>query len=49
VLSSPATKKALSDQGMQPRDLIADKFAAFIRAERDKFAKAVKDAGINPQ
>jgi tripartite-type tricarboxylate transporter receptor subunit TctC len=34
---------------MQPRALAAEKFAAFIRAERDKFAKVVKDAGIKPQ
>ena len=49
VLASPDTKKQLSDQGMQPNALMADKFAAFIRAERDKFAKVVKDAGISPQ
>ena len=49
VLAAPSTKKALADQGMQPRELIADKFAAFIRSERDKFAKVVKDAGISPQ
>jgi tripartite-type tricarboxylate transporter receptor subunit TctC len=49
VLGRPATKKALSDQGTQTHDLTPDQFAAFIRSERDKFAKAVKDAGINPQ
>jgi len=49
VLASPDTKKQLADQGMQPKALAAEKFAAFIRAERDKFAKVVKDAGIKPQ
>jgi tripartite-type tricarboxylate transporter receptor subunit TctC len=49
VLALPDTKKQLSDQGMQPSPLMAEKFSAFIRAERDKFAKVVKDAGINPQ
>ena len=49
VLALPSTKKQLSGQGMQPRALMAEKFAAFIRAERDKFAKVVKDAGIVPQ
>jgi tripartite-type tricarboxylate transporter receptor subunit TctC len=49
VVASPVTKKALSDQAMQPHDLMGDKFAAFIRSERDKFAKVVKDVGIAPQ
>jgi tripartite-type tricarboxylate transporter receptor subunit TctC len=49
VLAQADTKKQLSDQGMQPKALMAEKFSAFIRAERDKFAKVVKDAGINPQ
>lgn len=49
VLAAPGTKKLLSDQGMQPQSLVAEKFAAFIRSERDKFAKVVKDAGISPQ
>src|SRR5688500_6798569 len=49
VLASPDTKKQLSDQGMQPQALVGGKFAAFIRSERDKFAKVVKAAGINPQ
>jgi tripartite-type tricarboxylate transporter receptor subunit TctC len=49
VLGQPDTKKLLSDQGMQPRGLMGEKFSAFIRAERDKFAKAVKAAGIKPQ
>ena len=34
---------------MQPTPLTADKFAAFIRAERTKWAKLVKDVGIKPQ
>jgi hypothetical protein len=29
--------------------VMGDKFAAFIRSERDKFAKAVKDIGIQPK
>jgi len=34
---------------MQPRGLMGEKFSAFIRAERDKFAEAVKAAGVVPQ
>jgi hypothetical protein len=29
--------------------MTAEKFAAFIRAERAKWAKVVKDVGITPQ
>jgi tripartite-type tricarboxylate transporter receptor subunit TctC len=49
VLALPDTKKQLADQGMQPTPLVGDKFAAFIRAERAKWAKLVKDVGIKPQ
>ena len=49
ALASPDTKKQLADQGMQPTPMIAEKFAAFIRAERAKWAKVVKDVGIKPQ
>jgi len=49
VLALPETQKQLAGQGMQPKALMAEKFAVYIRAERDKFAKVVKDAGIKPQ
>jgi tripartite-type tricarboxylate transporter receptor subunit TctC len=49
ALALPDTKKQLADQGMQPTALTAEKFSAFIRAERAKWAKVVRDVGINPQ
>jgi len=49
ALALPDTKKQLADQSMQPTPLMAEKFAAFIRAERNKWAKVVKDVGIKPQ
>ncbi len=49
ALALPETRRQLADQGMQPTPLTADKFAAFIRAERTKWAKLVKDVGIKPQ
>lgn len=48
-LELPDTKKQLADQSMMPTPLMADKFAAFIGSERAKWAKIVKDVGINPQ
>jgi tripartite-type tricarboxylate transporter receptor subunit TctC len=49
ALGQPEVKKQLADQGMQLTPLIADKFAAFVRSERTKWAKVVKDVGIKPQ
>jgi tripartite-type tricarboxylate transporter receptor subunit TctC len=49
ALALPATLKALTDQGMQPTPLAHEKFAAFIRSERAKWAKVVKDVGIEPR
>jgi len=46
VLALPETRKRLAEQSIQPGTLTTDQFAKFIRSERDKFAKVVKDAGI---
>ena len=49
VLARTDTRKQLADQGIQPTPLEPDKFAAFIRSERSKWAKVVKDIGIEPK
>ena len=49
ALDMPDTRKRLVDQGFQVTPLPDQKFAAFIRAERAKWAKLVKDVGIQPQ
>ena len=49
VLALPDTRKRIMDQGFQLNVMPVEKFAAFIRAERAKWAKAVKDIGIEPQ
>jgi tripartite-type tricarboxylate transporter receptor subunit TctC len=49
ALALPDTRRQLADQGMHPTPLTAEKYAAFIRAERAKWAKLVKDVGIKPQ
>ena len=49
ALARPDARKRLADQGFQPHPLTAEKFAAFIRAERAKWAKLVKDVGIEPR
>ena len=49
ALALPDTRKRLAEQGIQVTPLTHDKFAAFIRSERAKWAKLVKDVGIKPQ
>jgi tripartite-type tricarboxylate transporter receptor subunit TctC len=49
ALDQPDTRKRLAVQGFQLHVMSAEKFAAFIRAERAKWAKVVKDIGIEPQ
>ena len=49
ALALPDARKRLADQGIQVTPLTHDKFAAFIRSERAKWAMIVKDVGIQPQ
>jgi tripartite-type tricarboxylate transporter receptor subunit TctC len=49
ALDMPDTRKQLVAQGFQVNALTAEKFGAFIRSERAKWAKVVKDVGIVPQ
>jgi tripartite-type tricarboxylate transporter receptor subunit TctC len=46
VFAMPDTKRRLADQAIQLTPLEHQKFAAFIKSERDKWAKLVKDVGI---
>jgi len=46
ALDLPETRQRLAEQGVQPKPLTFEKYAAFIRAERAKWAKLVKDVGI---
>ena len=49
ALEQPEVRKQLADQGMQLTPLMGGKFAAFVRSERAKWKKVVKDVGIEPQ
>ena len=49
VLAQPDTRKRIVDQGFQLHVMSGEKFGAFARAERAKYAKVVKDIGIAPQ
>jgi tripartite-type tricarboxylate transporter receptor subunit TctC len=49
VLALPDTRKRLAEQGIQPSKLNTEQFAEFIRSERAKYAKVVRDVGIIPE
>jgi len=49
ALALPETRKRLADQGVQVTPMSHDEYAAYIRSERAKWAKLVKDVGIKPQ
>jgi tripartite-type tricarboxylate transporter receptor subunit TctC len=49
ALALPETGRRLAGQGFQLTPLTSEKFAVFIRSERAKWAKVVKDVGIVPQ
>ena len=46
ILQTPDMKESLAAQGAEVRLMSPDEFAAFIRREKDRWAKVVKDAGI---
>jgi tripartite-type tricarboxylate transporter receptor subunit TctC len=49
TLAQPDTRKRIVDSGFQLYVMSADKAAAFIHAERTRWAKVVKQVGIAPQ
>ncbi|MGH8666048.1 MAG: Bug family tripartite tricarboxylate transporter substrate binding protein [Burkholderiales bacterium] len=48
-LALPTARKQLADQGIQTDGRTAEQFATFIRSEHAKWAKVVKDIGIEPK
>jgi len=49
ILAAPDTREKLSSDGAEPVGSTPEQFAAFIRAETDKWGKVVKAAGIQPE
>ena len=49
VLQQPNVKELLGKDGAEPVGSTPEQFAAFIKAETAKWAKVVKDAGIQPE
>lgn len=49
VLALPEVRERLADQGVDVEPMDGAQFAAFIKAETARWAKVVKDAGIQPQ
>jgi tripartite-type tricarboxylate transporter receptor subunit TctC len=49
ALASADLKQRLTGAGIEPHPTTPQEFAAYIRSERLRFAKVIKDAGIKPQ
>jgi tripartite-type tricarboxylate transporter receptor subunit TctC len=49
VLKEPAVGDAIVKAGYEPSDMSPAEFAAFLHAEADRYAQAVKAAKIEPQ
>jgi len=49
ALNAPDVQRRLMEQGVDPAPSTPDQFAAFIRAETEKWAKVVKEAGVPQQ
>jgi len=47
-LREPDLRQRLASQGAEPLTSSPDEFAAYLRAEIDKWAKVVKVAGMKP-
>jgi tripartite-type tricarboxylate transporter receptor subunit TctC len=49
ALAAPDLKERLLTAGIQPLGTTPAQFGTFIRSEAVRYAKVIKDAGINPQ
>jgi tripartite-type tricarboxylate transporter receptor subunit TctC len=49
ALASADLKERLTAAGIEPHPTTPEQFAAYIKSERVRFAKVIKDAGIKPQ
>jgi tripartite-type tricarboxylate transporter receptor subunit TctC len=49
ALAAPDMKERLLTAGIQPLGTSPEQFGNFIRTETQRFAKVIKDAGIQPQ
>ena len=49
LLSDPAIRQRLIDDGAEVQAMSVSEFAVFMRAENARWVKVVKDAGIKPQ
>jgi len=49
VLSDPAIRKRLVDDGAEVQTMSSSELGAFMRSENARWVKVVKDAGIQPQ
>jgi len=49
VLADPDVKRRMLAAGAEPSGMTPERFAAFVRAEMDKWTRLMKERGINPE
>jgi tripartite-type tricarboxylate transporter receptor subunit TctC len=49
IIAKPAIREAWAKQGAVPMTMTAEQFDAFLRRDIDKWAKVIKQAGIEVQ
>ena len=49
VLADPAMRDTIVKQGITPQSNTPDEFAALIKSDMMKWAKVVREAGIQPE
>ena len=49
VLADPQVRRTMLALGAEPSGMTPERFAAFVRAEMDKWARLMKERGITPQ
>jgi tripartite-type tricarboxylate transporter receptor subunit TctC len=49
VLQAPEMRERLASQSYEPLGGTPERFAAAIRADMERYSKAIKDAGIRPE
>lgn len=49
IIGEPEFRKRLAEQGVEAESMTPQQFGAFIREQKDKYAKLAKTAGVKPE
>jgi tripartite-type tricarboxylate transporter receptor subunit TctC len=49
IIAEPDFRKRLSDQGLEAESMSPPQFGAFVKDQKEKYAKLAKTAGVKPE